>query len=130
MEDVKKTIATNEKSIKKSYSRNNEFYEHFIVPNFTNEETCFLEPTNRKDKFFLFVWVVAFITGYLDILEPFIYYEIGNVDVNITKLVSNTKRYQMDYKSKEIDIPDEEEFYKPKESSDNTDTKEVELMAN
>ena len=135
LEDVKKTIATNEKSIKKSYSRNNEFYEHFIVPNFTNEETCFLEPTNRKDKFFLFVWVVAFITGYLDILEPFIYYEIGNVDVNITKLVSNTKRYQMDYKSKEIkteicDIPDEEEFYKPKESSDNTDTKEVELMAN
>ena len=112
------------------------YYEHYLVPDFSFEETCFSEPTNSKDKFIVFLWFIALITGYLDILEIFIYYsdeDNDTVEVRIIKLISNSKKLRAnynsnDYKFEKHNLPNENEIYETKKSSENIDTKEVELI--
>ena len=126
LDNYKKSLENNGKPTAREYR------EYFEVPNFTEKETCFLEPTNWKDKFLVFLWFIVLITGYLDILEPFIIDEVGEVDVTITKLVSNTKKYSCSYKLDNIIeddyTPNKNEIYTPKGLSENKDTKTIELM--
>ena len=129
LETYKTNLENNKKSTLSTY------YTHFLVPNSTENETCLLEPANRKDKFFIFLWFIVLITGYLDILEPFISFEIEKIDICISKFVSNKKKYSCSYKldnnnTKDYYTPNNDETYESKELSENEDQKKVELITN
>ena len=113
------------------------YYKHFIVPSFINEEICILEPLTSKDIFLILLWFIVLITGYLDLLEIFVYYRVEIVDIKITKLVSNTNKYRVNYNlndnqfDEEHNLPNKNEIYQTKELKEltkYTDTKEIELI--
>ena len=129
-EDLQTFKANLENEEKSTFSK---YYTHFLVPNCTVYETCILEPANRKDKFFVFLWFIVLITGYLDILEPFIYFEVAKVDISISKLISNKKKYSCSYKLNNNNTDgyytsNKNEIYESKELIENEDTKRVESM--
>ena len=99
------------------------YHENFVVPNFKNYETCLIKPTTAKDRFFVFLWFILLITGYMDILEIFICYEVEEIKVNLTKYVSNTKKYRNSYKLndpryEDNNIPNKNEIYETCETKD------------
>ena len=99
------------------------YHENFFVPNFKNYETCLIKPTSAKDRFLVFLWFILLITGYMDILEPFICYEVEEIKVKITKYVSNTKKYRNSYKLndpryEDNKIPNKNDIYETCETKD------------
>ena len=66
---------------------------------FQPKETCFLVPPNKAlTKFYIFLWFILYITGYVDILDYFIYFEEEKILVVVKKVVSNTNQYRASYK--------------------------------
>ena len=47
---------------------------------------------------FLFIWLLTFLTGYLDIFELFLYHDNEVINVRVIKKVSKRKKYRVDYK--------------------------------
>lgn len=99
LDSFKKSFENNEKPTNNGEHQNKTYYEHFLAPELYNNETCFKQPVTSIERFFVFLWFILLFTGYVDILEIFICYTVEKVDINITKLVSNSKRYRALYKS-------------------------------
>ena len=47
---------------------------------------------------FLFIWLLTFLTGYLDIFELFLYHDNEVINVRVLKKVSKRKKYRVGYK--------------------------------
>ena len=108
------------------------YYEHFLVPNFNVFEICTLEPTNIKDKLFLFIWFLSLLTGYLDIFELFLYHDKEVINVRVIKKVSKRKKYKVGYKLNDEKYEDNDIFDKngKNESIENIDLKIEPILNN
>ena len=74
-----------------------------LCPGFEEHEKCFRISNNNKFNYFLlFFWFILFITGYIDILDIFIYYRDCYREVTISKIISNSNIYRALYKQMDV----------------------------
>ena len=98
LENLKKNLEDKETTNGDNVLNNKIYYTHYLVPNFNENEICYLKPINSKDKFLVFLWFLLFFTGYLDIYEIFICYKTEEVNIRIVKKVSKKKKFRNSYK--------------------------------
>ena len=81
---------------------------------------------------FLFIWLLTFLTGYLDIFELFLYHDNEVINVRVIKKVSKRKKYRVDYKLNDEKYEDNDISKKKKknEAIDNIDLKVEPILNN
>ena len=87
-------------------------YEEKDVPNFVKKNKCSLnyeEYQRIKNKFSnscgYFCWSFLFILGYSSIFEHYSRYEMGKININITKQISGQTDKRASYKSRDENAP-------------------------
>ena len=132
LNNYKNNLENKEISNDNNEQKNEKYYEHFLVPNFNDFEICTLNPLNSKDKLFLFIWLLTFLTGYLDIFELFLYHDNEVINVRVIKKVSKRKKYRVDYKLNDEKYEDNDILDKngKNEAIDNIDLKVEPILNN
>ena len=102
-------------------------YQSNYCNNFKENETCFLEHYNPSlYKFFIFLWFIFYITGYLDIFEIFIYYETDKpITIKIKKIISSANNLRACHNQLDEKIPNLSTFNKNENIAHSYDTIEL-----